>query len=107
MSWCRSRVAQIDSLLRNSSETRGDLGALIEDIRAGELTAAQSHAPITAILNQRQDFQNSISTVDVPPSFTRPAELLRSSIGASIADDKAIQGWITARWEGDSYGIGP
>jgi hypothetical protein len=96
---------QIDSLLRNSAETRGDLGGLIEDIHAGELTAAQAHAEVTAILNQRQDLQNAISTVDTPASFSGPAELLRSSIGASIDDDKAIQGWITAWWEDDAYGL--
>ena len=102
----RVYAEQIDSLLRNSAETRADLGALIENIMAGELTAAQSLGQITAIASQRQGLQNSVSAIEgTPPMFRRSAELLRLSIRASFEDDIAIQGWITAWLEGDSYGI--
>ncbi len=62
----RSYVRSIDSLLKNSVETRADLSALINEAQ----------------------------------NFAFAAELLRQSISASLADDRAIQGLINAYIDG-------
>jgi hypothetical protein len=98
-------VSRIDSLLSNSADTRGDLGQLIVGIENGSLTAPEAKSQIAAILNQRQDLQNSISLVNAPGPFAHVQALLRSSLTAAIADDTAIQGWIDAWDTGDNYGI--
>jgi hypothetical protein len=99
----RTYVAQIDRLLTNSAETRGNLGKLVTGVQAGTITLGEARSQIAAILNQRQSLQNAVAAVDTPPQFARVAELLLSSIAASIDDDIAIQGWIDAWYEGDSY----
>jgi hypothetical protein len=99
----RSYVRSIDSLLRNSADTRANLASLIADIRNGQVSASQATSEIASIINQRQDLQNQVSAVPTPSQFRNAAVKLRDSIEASLDDDYAIQGWITAWFDGDSY----
>lgn len=99
----RAYVEKIDRLLTNSAETRGDLGALIGDVQQGTISSSEARARIAAIINQRQGLQNEVASVDAPASFRRSSELLRASITAALDDDFAIQGWINAWFDGDSY----
>jgi hypothetical protein len=99
----RAYVEKIDRLLTNSAETRGDLGALIGDVQQGTISSSESRARIAAIINQRQGLQNAVASVDAPVPFRRSSELLRASITAALDDDFAIQGWINAWFDGDSY----
>ena len=99
----RAYVEKIDRLLTNSAETRGDLGALIGDVQQGTISSSEARARIGAIINQRQGLQNEVATVDAPAPFRRSSELLRASITAALDDDFAIQGWINAWFDGDSY----
>jgi hypothetical protein len=97
----RAYARQIDALLRNSAETRSDLGALIAGIQNGTIAAYEARTQIDAILNQRQDLQNAVAAVAAPAALQHAATLLRDSIGAAIDDDQAIQGWINAWYVDD------
>jgi len=101
----RSYASRIDSLLQNSADTRGDLGRLVVGIQNGTLSAYEAKSQISAILNQRQDLQNSVSLVDAPSPFAHAQQLLRASLTAAIDDDTAIQGWIDAWATNDTYGM--
>jgi hypothetical protein len=99
----RTYVRSIDSLLRNSAETKANLGSLIDDIRNGQMSPSQATSEIASIVNQRQDLQNQASAVATPPVFRVAAERLRASVKAALDDDYAIQGWITAWFDNDAY----
>ena len=99
----RSYVRSIDGLLQNSAETRTNLGALIGDIQGNQITATEATSQISSIINQRQDLQNQVAAVPAPAPFRAVAEKLRSSIAAALADDYAIQGWISAWYDNDPY----
>jgi hypothetical protein len=100
----RTYVRSIDSLLRNSAETRSNLGTLITDIQNGQVDAAQAASTISSIINQRQDLQNQVAAVPAPPVFRSAAERLRASLAAALEDDYAIQSWINAWYANDVYG---
>jgi hypothetical protein len=99
----RTYVRSIDSLLRNSAETRSNLGALITDIQNGQIDAAQAAATISSIINQRQDLQNQVSAVAAPSAFRAAADRLRQSLATALEDDYAIQSWINAWYANDVY----
>jgi hypothetical protein len=98
----RTYVRSIDSLLRTSAQTRRDLATLITATRNGRVSAARATSEIASIISQRQGLQNQVSTVPAPPGFRGAAARLRGSIDASLNDDYAIQGWISAWFAGDS-----
>jgi hypothetical protein len=97
----RSYTRQIDALLRNSAETRSDLGSLIAGIQNGTIPVYEARTQIDAILNQRQNLQNAVAAVAAPPALQHAATLLRDSIAAAIDDDQAIQGWSNAWYVDD------
>jgi hypothetical protein len=99
----RSYVRSIDSLLRNSADTRANLASLIAGIRNGQVSPSQATSEIASTINQRQDLQNQVSAVPTPAPFRNAAVKLRDSIKVSLDDDYAIQGWINAWFDGDSY----
>jgi hypothetical protein len=99
----REYVQAIDSLLQNSADTRSNLGTMISDIQQSQLSAAQATSQIASIINQRQDLQNQASAVAAPAAFRAASAKLRSSITAALADDYAIQSWINAWYDNDSY----
>lgn len=99
----RSYVRSIDGLLQNSAETRTNLGGLIGDIQNNQITATEAISQISSIINQRQDLQNQVAAVASPAPFRTVAEKLRSSIAAALADDYAIQGWISAWYDNNPY----
>jgi tRNA A-37 threonylcarbamoyl transferase component Bud32 len=97
----RTYVGSIDRLLTNSAETRLDLGGLVRDVSANGISFADASDRITAIIGQRQSLQNAVAAVATPAAFVGAAELLRRSIRAAIDDDRAIQSWINARFQGE------
>jgi hypothetical protein len=97
----RAYVGQLDRLLRNSAESRGDLGTLINGIMNGSIPAYQARDQIAAILAQRQNLENAVAQVMPPARFQQAHDLLRTSIAASIDDDQAISGWISAWYVDD------
>jgi hypothetical protein len=99
----RTYVRSIDSLLRNSADTRSNLGTLISQVQSGQLGGSEASATIASIINQRQDLQNQVSAVPAPPPFRAVADRLRQSITAALQDDYAIQSWINAWYANDSY----
>ncbi len=99
----QSYVRTIDQLLTNSSETRGNLGDLINGVTNGTVTSGEAKSQIAGILNQRQSLQNSVAAIDPPSGFREPGRLLRQSLAAAITDDYAIQGWIDAWDQNDRY----
>jgi tRNA A-37 threonylcarbamoyl transferase component Bud32 len=92
---------QIDRLLTNSAETRMDLGALVRAASNRSIPYDDARGRIAAIINQRQNLQNSVASVETPPAFRQAAELLRKSIRAALDDDFAIQAWINALYRDD------
>jgi hypothetical protein len=99
----RTYVRSIDSLLRNSADTRGNLGTLIDDIRSEAIDGSQATAQIASIINQRQDLQNQVSAVPAPTSFRAAADQLRDSLKSALDDDYAIQSWVNAWYMDDVY----
>jgi hypothetical protein len=98
-------LRSIDSLLRNSADTRSNLGTLIGQVQSGQLDAAQATSTIAGVINQRQDLQNQASALPAPAAFRTTADLLRQSIAASLQDDYAIQSWINAWYSNDQTGF--
>jgi tRNA A-37 threonylcarbamoyl transferase component Bud32 len=92
---------QIDRLLTNSAETRMDLGALVRAASNRSIPYDDARGRIAAIINQRQNLQNSVASVETPPAFRQAAELLRKSIRSALDDDFAIQAWINALYRDD------
>jgi outer membrane murein-binding lipoprotein Lpp len=99
----RSYVRTIDQLLTNSSETRGNLGDLINGVTNGTIDSGEAKSQISGILNQRQSLQNSVAAIDPPVGFREASRLLRQSLAAAITDDYAIQGWVDAWDQNDQY----
>jgi predicted Ser/Thr protein kinase len=97
----RAYVESIDRLLTNSAETRLDLGRLVQQVQGRSISFADARGRIDAIIGQRQNLQNAIATVTTPAPFRNASELLRSSIGAALDDDFAIQAWINAVYQDD------
>jgi hypothetical protein len=100
----RSYVRSIDNLLRNSADTRSNLGNLISDAQSGQVDSVQASAEIQSVVSQRQDLQNQVSAVSTPTAFAAASSGLRDSISASLQDDLAIQRWINAWEAGDVLG---
>jgi hypothetical protein len=98
-------LRSMDSLLRNSADTRSNLGTLIGQVQSGQVDAAQATSTIAGVINQRQDLQNQASALPAPPAFRTTADLLRQSIAASLKDDYAIQSWINAWYSNDQAGF--
>jgi hypothetical protein len=103
LSGAHSYVPQIDQLLTNSSETRGNLGDLINGVTNGTITSGEAKSQIAGILNQRQSLQNSVAAIDAPAGFRAASKLLRQSLAAAITDDYDIQGWIDAWDQNDQF----
>lgn len=101
----RSYVRSIDSLLRNSADTRSNLGTLIGDVQSNQVDYAQASSEISSIINQRQDLENQVSGVQAPAAFAQAAASLRQSISAALQDDYAIQSWINAWYSNDQVGF--
>jgi hypothetical protein len=99
----RSYVRTIDQLLTNSSETRGNLGDLINGVTNGSITSGEAKSQISGILDQRQSLQNSVAAIDGPAGFREASRLLRQSLAAAITDDYAIEGWVDAWNQNDQY----
>jgi outer membrane murein-binding lipoprotein Lpp len=99
----RSYVRTIDQLLTNSSETRANLGDLINGVTNGSITSGEAKSQISGILNQRQSLQNAVASIDPPVGFREASRLLRQSLAAAITDDYAIQGWVDAWNQNDQY----
>jgi hypothetical protein len=104
LSAIRSYVRSIDGLLRNSADTRSNLGNLINDAESGQIDSVQASAEIQGVINQRQDLQNQVSAVSAPAAFANASSSLRDSISASLQDDIAIQRWMNAWEAGDIAG---
>jgi hypothetical protein len=96
---------QIDRLLRNSAETRGDLGGLVTGVQNGTIGPEEASTQIDRIVLQRQDLQNAVAAVSAPPAFRDVADLLRDSIRAALDDDLALQRAFHAWREGDPSAI--
>jgi hypothetical protein len=103
ISGAQGYVRQIDQLLTNSSETRGNLGDLINGVTNGTITSGEAKSQIAGILNQRQSLQNSVAAIDAPAGFRTASRLLRQSLAAAITDDYDIQGWIDAWNQNDQF----
>jgi hypothetical protein len=96
----RGYVQSIDSLLRNSVETRTDLGTLISEVQNGSIGSSEARDRIAGVIAQRTSLETQVAALSTPKPFVAAAELLRQSIAASLDDDRAIQGLINAYLDG-------
>jgi hypothetical protein len=94
-------------MLRNSADTRGDLGTLIGGVQSNSLAYTYATARIASVISQRQGLRDDVARLETPTAFAAASELLRRSLTAAIADDVAVQRWIVAHYEGDPAAVGP
>jgi hypothetical protein len=103
----RVYAEQLARMLRNSADTRSDLGTLIGGVQNNSLAYTDAKARIAAVISQRQGLRDDVARLDTPAAFAGAAELLRRSLTAAIDDDVAVQRWIVAHYEGDPAAEGP
>lgn len=92
-------VRQTDALLAKSARDRGDLNALIGNVRRKSVSRAAALEQINQIIGQRRALAESLP-VDPPSSFENAQGVLRDSIVASLRDDEAVRSWIVAFYNG-------
>jgi hypothetical protein len=103
----RVYAEQLARMLRNSADTRGDLGTLVGGVQHNSLAYTDAKARIAAVISQRQGLRDDVARLETPTAFADASELLRRSLTAAIADDVAVQRWIVAHYEGDPAAEGP
>jgi S1-C subfamily serine protease len=97
-------VDAVDDALIESARTRRGLGELIALVNRQAISHDDAAAAIHAITEQRRQLLAAVTATPAPPAFETSAELLKTSLNASIADDLAIANWIDAVYFGDSAG---
>jgi TIR domain len=95
----RSYVRQTDLLLTNSARNRGDLNALIGNVRRQAIARTEALRQIDEIIGQRRSLVDNLP-VDPPSSFEHAQGVLRESIVASLEDDIAVRAWMIAFYNG-------
>ena len=88
-------VGHVDAQLTQSAVDKGDLTVLIGQVKNGSKTRASSRDEIDRIIRQRTRLLADLPA-DPPAPFREAHRLLRSSIVASLADDRAVRSWIDA-----------
>jgi hypothetical protein len=95
----RAYVRQTDALLQNSARDRGNLNALIGNVRRKAVSRGEALRQIDQIIGQRRSLVENLP-VDPPSSFEHAHGVLRDSIIASLRDDEAVRRWIAAFYDG-------
>jgi hypothetical protein len=95
----RTYVRQTDTMLVNSARNRGDLNALIGNVRRKTISRADALRQIDEIIGQRRSLADNLP-VDPPSDFEHAQGVLRESILASLADDEAVRSWMIAFYNG-------
>jgi len=88
-------VGHVDALLTRSADDKGDLNVLIVQVKNGLRARTSSLDEIDRIIRQRTRLLAELPA-DPPAPFREAHRLLRSSVTASLADDRAVRAWIAA-----------
>ena len=94
-------VGHVDGLLSRSADDKGDLNVLIVQVKNGFKARASALEEIDRIIRQRTRLLAELPA-DPPAPFADADKLLRSSITASLADDRAVKSWIPAYLAGSA-----
>jgi len=97
----RAYADAVDGALIGSARTRRGLGELIALVNRQSISYGDASAAIDAITEQRRQLLGAVAATPAPLEFATSAELLKTSLNASIADDLAIASWIDAIYSGD------
>jgi TIR domain len=93
-------VGQIDARLTSSAHSKGDLNALIGDVKdENPLPRAIAIDRIDAIIRQRRGLLDDLAFAP-PKTFRDTHDLLRKSVQSSLADDIAVKHWMQGFYAG-------
>jgi hypothetical protein len=93
-------VGQIDARLTTSAHSKGDLNALINDVKdENPLPRPVAMDRIDAIIRQRRGLLDDLA-FEPPETFRASHELLRKSVQSSLADDQAVKHWLAGFYAG-------
>jgi hypothetical protein len=100
----KTYAADIDSKLRHSADTKGNLGGLIAvvdslDVNSKAISRDDALAEVNQIIGERRSLLNSLPP-HPPQAFSSAQRILADSISASIADDVAVRNWIEGVFSG-------
>lgn len=93
-------VGQIDARLTSSAHSKGDLNALIGDVKdENPLPKAVALDRIETIIRQRRGLLDDLA-FGPPETFRATHELLRKSVQSSLDDDLAVKHWMQGFYAG-------
>ena len=93
-------VGLIDARLTTSAHSKGDLNALINDVKdESPLPRAVALDRIDAIIRQRRGLLEDLA-FQPPETFRATHELLRKSVQSSLDDDLAVKHWMEGFYAG-------
>lgn len=95
----KTYVAEIDSMLTHSADTKGNLGGLIADVNNKAIGRDDALAEINQIIGERRSLLNSLPPRP-PQAFSSAQGILADSVSASINDDVAVRAWIEGVFNG-------
>jgi hypothetical protein len=97
----RRYVAQLDLLLLNSSNTRGDLNEVITAVRHGTVTRVAALSRIEDVIDDRRTLLQHVTTQPTPDEFRAAQRSLRAAIAVSIDVDRAALAYVEAVFVGN------
>jgi hypothetical protein len=97
----RTFVDGLDVLLTNSGRTRGDLNAVLTGVRNGTVSQRLAFVRLEAVLDNRNDLLNAVSTKETPAEFARTRRLLVDAVDLSIRVDRAALAFAEAWFAGN------
>jgi hypothetical protein len=88
-------VESVDRQLTQSAAEKGDLPVLVVQVKNKFRAQASAVGEIDRIIRQRTRLLDNLPT-DPPAPFREAHRLLRASIGAALAEDRAVRDWARA-----------